>query len=104
MNHQAPFDVGIPPVRNVLEQADREGAILDLDKHDWPFAMVLPPLLGGRLTFELANNHMWRTEFAFRKWSTPAADSMGLADVQGGDERDWMEFTHRSYWALLNCG
>ncbi|MFM8287727.1 MAG: hypothetical protein ACKOGA_13470, partial [Planctomycetaceae bacterium] len=104
VNHQAPFDVGIPPVRNVLEQADREGAILDLDKHDWPFAMVLPPLLGGRLTFELANNHMWRTEFAFRKWSTPAADSMGLADVQGGDERDWMEFTHRSYWALLNCG
>jgi hypothetical protein len=21
-----------------------------------------------------------------------------------GDERDWIEYTHQSYWALLNCG
>lgn len=104
MNHKTPFDVGIPPARSVIEQTDREGAFLDMDKHDWPFAMVLPPMLGNRLTFELANNHMWRTEFAFRKWSTPAADSMGLADVNSGGEKDWIEFTHRSYWALLNCG
>lgn len=104
MNHKTAFGVGIPPVRQVIEQTDREGAFLDMDKHDWPFAMVLPPLLGERLTFELANNHMWRTKFAFSKWTTPAAEWMGLSDVQSGDERDWMEFTHRTYWCLLNAG
>ncbi len=78
MNHKTAFGVGIPPVRSVIEQTDREGAFLDMTKHDWPFAMVLPPMLGERLTFELANNHMWRTNFAFSKWTTPAADWSGL--------------------------
>lgn len=104
MNHKTAFGVGIPPVRSVIEQTDREGAFLDMDKHDWPFAMVLPPMLGERLTFELANNHMWRTNFAFSKWTTPAADWMDLPDVNSGGEKEWMEFTHRTYWCLLNCG
>lgn len=104
LNHQTPFKVGIPPIQGVIEQVDREGALLDLDKHDWPFAMVLPPLLGNRLTYELANNHMWRTEFAFSKWTTPAPNWMPLADPQTGGEKDWMEFVHRTYWCLLNCG
>lgn len=104
LNHQTPFGVGIPPVKQVIEQADRENAILDLDKHDWPFAMVLPPMLGNRLTYELANNHMWRTEFAFSKWTTPAPDWMPLGDRDSGSEKDWMEFVHRTYWCLLNCG
>jgi len=109
LNHKTPFGVGIPPVKQVIEQTDREQAILDLDKHDWPFAMVLPPLLGSRLTYELANNHMWRTEFAFRKWTTPAPDWM-LSDSgdttkrSEGGEKDWIEFVHRTYWTLLNCG
>ena len=104
LNHQTAFDVGIPPVKQVIAQADREGAILDLDKHDWPFAMVLPPLLGSRLAYELANNHMWRTEFAFSKWTTPAPDWMGLGDGNSGGEKEWMEYVHRTYWTLLNCG
>lgn len=104
LNHQTPFGVGIPPVKQILEQADREKAILDMDKHDWPFAMVLPPLLGNRLTYELANNHMWRTEFAFSKWNTPAPDWMPISDRSMGGEKDWMEFVHRTYWSLLNCG
>jgi hypothetical protein len=104
INHKSAYPVGIPPVRNVLEQTDREGAILDLDKHDWPFAMVLPPMLGERLTFELANNHMWKTEFAFNQWNTPAAEWMDLRDVATGGEREWIEYTHRTYWTLLNCG
>lgn len=104
LNHQTPFGVGIPPVRQVIAQADREGAILDLDKHDWPFALVLPPLLGNRLTYELANNHMWRTEFAFSKWTTPAPDWMGLGEGVSGGEKEWMEYVHRTYWTLLNCG
>jgi hypothetical protein len=104
LNHQTPFGVGIPPVKEVIGQADREGAILDLDKHDWPFALVLPPLLGNRLTYELANNHMWRTEFAFSKWTTPAPDWMGLGDGVFGGEKEWIEYVHRTYWTLLNCG
>jgi hypothetical protein len=104
LNHQTAFGIGIPPVKQVIEQADRENAILDLDKHDWPFAMVLPPILGNRLTYELANNHMWRTEFAFNQWSTPAPKWMGLENDQRGSERAWMEFVHRTYWCLLNCG
>jgi len=104
INHQTPFGVGIPPIKQVIEQADRENAILDLDKHDWPFAMVLPPVLGNRLTYELANNHMWRTEFAFRQWSTPAPDWMELGNNQVDGEKAWMEFVHRTYWCLLNCG
>lgn len=104
LNHQTPFGVGIPPVKEVIGQADREGAILDLDKHDWPFALVLPPLLGNRLTYELANNHMWRTEFAFSKWTTPAPEWMGLGDGVFGGEKEWIEYVHRTYWTLLNCG
>jgi hypothetical protein len=104
LNHQTPFDVAVPPVRQVLVQADRENAILDMDKHDWPFAMLLPPILGKSLTYELANNHMWRTEFAFTKWTTPAPDWMPLTNPQGGTEKDWIEFVHRTYWCLLNSG
>jgi hypothetical protein len=104
MNHKSPFEVGIPPVQKVLEQARREGAFLDMDKHDWPFAIALPPLLGNQLTFELANNHMWRTEFAFTNWNTPAPEWMQLGDGKSGGEKEWIEFTHQTYWALLNCG
>ena len=104
MNHKTPFEVGIPPVRRVLEQARREGAFLDMDKHDWPFSIALPPLLGNQLTYELANNHMWRTEFAFTNWNTPAPPWMKLGDGTSGGEKEWIEFTHQTYWALLNCG
>lgn len=105
LNHQTPFAAGIPPLAPVIAQARQEGALFDMDKHDWPFALVLPPLLGPSL-YELANNHMWRTEFGFTKWSGPAP---GWAFPDGkerteGTEADWIEFTHRIYWALLNCG
>lgn len=104
INHQTPFDVAIPPTRAVLEQATRENALLDMDKHDWPFAMLLPTMLGNSLTYELANNHMWRTEFAFSKWNTPAPAWMNAGDGVSGGEREWIEFTHRTYWTLLNAG
>ncbi len=105
LNHRTPFASGIPPLAPVIEQARKEGALFDMDKHDWPFALVLPPLLGPSL-YELANNHMWRTEFGFTKWSGPApgwAFPDGQERREGG-EKEWIEFTHRIYWALLNCG
>jgi len=105
LNHRTPFASGIPPLAPIVEQARKEGALFDMDKHDWPFALVLPPLLGPSL-YELANNHMWRTEFGFTKWSGPApswAFGDGQERAEGG-EKNWIEFTHRIYWALLNCG
>lgn len=95
---------GAPPVRPMAAAARREGALLDMDKHDWPWAIALVPLMEIDL-FELSNNHAWRTEFAFTNWSTPAPAYMALpGGGRGGDERAWLEFTHRTYWALLNCG
>lgn len=101
LKHRTPFDLGIPPVEPILDQVRREGALTDMDKHDWPFAITLPPLLQESMLFELANNHMWRTEFGFSNWNTPAPAYMGLG--KHGTERDWIEYTHRTYWALLNC-
>lgn len=103
LNQKSAFPVSIPSVKPIIEQVDQENALLDMDKHDWPFALVLPPMLGKRVLFELANNHMWRTEFAFSKWSTPAADWMNQS-AQGGTERDWIEYTHHTYWCLLSAG
>jgi hypothetical protein len=29
---------------------------------------------------------------------------MELGDGKSGGEKEWIEFTHQTYWALLNCG
>ena len=72
LNHRNPPSQGVPPwgpvARNVLAQ----GALVDFDKLVWPFAMTLPVVAGDEL-YELANNHMWRTDFAFRQWNWNAA-------------------------------
>jgi len=104
LNHKSVFEQGAPPVGPVAAQAHREGALLDLDKHDWPWSMALVPVMGVDL-YELANNHVWRTEFAFTNWSTPAPAYMALPNQgQGGTELDWVVYGLENYYALLNCG
>ncbi len=104
LGHKEPFSVGAPPVKAIAREAKRQGALLDLDKHDWPWSMALVPLMNVDL-FELANNHIWRTEFGFTNWNANAAELFGRdAPMQGGNERDWIEFGFRNYYALLNCG
>ncbi len=104
LNHKIPFRMGAPPVIPVAGQAKLEGALLDLDKHDWPWSMALVPLMGVDL-YELANNHHWRTEFSMTNWSTPAPDWMHLPNAgRHGTERDWTLYTFQNYYALLNCG
>ncbi|MCZ7636301.1 MAG: CehA/McbA family metallohydrolase [Verrucomicrobia bacterium] len=84
--------------------ARTEGALLDLDKHDWPWSMALVPVMGVDL-FELANNHHWRTTFALTNWSTPAPAWMNLPNQgRNGNERDWTLYGFQNYYALLNCG
>ncbi len=57
LNHKEPFKMGAPPVGSIAAEARRQGAILDLDKHNWPWSMMLVPTMGVDL-FELANKHI----------------------------------------------
>ncbi len=104
LGHKSPFQLGVPPIKEVARLASEEGALLDLDKHDWPWSMILPPVMGVQL-YELANNHMWRTEFGFTNWNSPTPEWMRpRLQKQSGNERHWIEFTHANYHMLLNCG
>src|SRR5262249_23332000 len=88
----------------IAEQARRQGALFDLDKHDWPWSVALVPLMNVDL-FELANNHLWRTEFAMSKWNGASEDFVGQpGDGWSGSEREWIEAGCKYYYALLDCG
>ncbi len=106
LNHRTPFDLRTLPVRPIAEHARSEGALLELDKHNWPWSMMLMPIAKVDL-FELANNHMWRTDFAFSTFNVDYA--FGPMEVEkdeegGFTERGWIDFGFKNYYALLNCG
>ncbi len=104
LGHKTPFAIGVPPVGPIGPIARAEGALIDLDKHDWPWSMMLVPVLGVNL-YELANNHHWRTEFGINRWSTPAPAYMKLPNEgRGGTQDDWTRYTMANYYALLDCG
>ena len=105
LNHKSAFTLTAPPVAPIAEEARRQGAILDLDKHNWPWSMMLVPVMGVEL-FELTNNHLWRTDFFFNQWQagyTPEHWKIER-DEQGYTERGWIDFGFKNYYALLNCG
>ncbi len=106
LNHRKPPAATVPPWRPVIaESMARDANVLfDLDKFDWPFAAVLPTVAPESL-YELANNHMWRTEFAFRAWNTYAPPFIipPFGSREGG-ERDWIDYTLGMYYTLLNAG
>ena len=104
LNHKTVFRRGMPPVAEIAEQAHREGALLDLDKHSWPWSMMLVPIAKIDL-YELSNNSVWRTRFGFRRSATMPADFMKLESDEGGlTEWGWLDFGFQNYYALLNCG
>lgn len=104
LNHKSVLDLGAPPVKPIAALARAEGALLDLDKHNWPWSLAIVPLMNVDL-FELANNHVWRTSFAFTNWAAAAPAYMGLDyDGKRGTEAGWIHFGLRTYYALLNCG
>jgi hypothetical protein len=104
LNHKSVFRQGMPPVAEIAEQAHREGALLDLDKHSWPWSMMLVPIAKIDL-YELANNSVWRTEFGFRRSATDPASYMKLeSDDDGLTEWGWLDFGFQNYYTLLNCG
>jgi hypothetical protein len=105
LGHTRPLKQGVPPVGPVAEDARRQGALLDLDKHSWPWSLMIVPVMKVDL-FELANNHVWRTEFAFKTWTLDAAaEYMNLEKTdEGFTEWGWLDFGFQTYYALLNCG
>ncbi|MFK8113276.1 MAG: CehA/McbA family metallohydrolase [Rubripirellula sp.] len=106
LGHQGPLEQTVPPWKPVIDAARAADptVLFDMDKLAWPFAMTLP-VIAPDATYELANNHMWRTDFAFRKWYTPTPSYMAppFGDVEGG-ESQWIDFTLGMYYTLLNCG
>ena len=103
INHKTPLDLGVPPVVPVADRAHREGALIELDKHNWPWSMALVPVMPVNL-FELSNNHIWETEFAFHDFGEAPAPEMTIErDAKGFTERGWIDFGFKNYYALLNC-
>ena len=105
LNHKEPIDLQAHPVRAVAREARRQGALLDLDKHNWPWSMMLLPTMEVDL-FELTNNHLWRTEFLFKNWYPEYFPSYLELPFDGGSysEESWIHWGFANYYALLNCG
>jgi hypothetical protein len=103
LNHRSRFEQPVLPLQAVAAKARAEGALLDLDKHNWPWSLALVPLLKVDL-FELANNHHWEAGYAIRGWAVPAPAWMGLSGSGTDNERDWTLYGFQTYYALLNCG
>jgi hypothetical protein len=102
VNHRTVLDLPALPIRRVAERAHAEGALLDLDKHNWEWSMALVPICKPDL-YELANNHHWRTEFGITNWAVPAPAWMNIGNGSS-NERDWASYGFQNYYALLNCG
>lgn len=105
LNHQQPFARLAPPVTPIATAAHAEGALIDLDKHSWPWSLMLIPVANVDL-FELSNNSVWRTNFGFRTapavpppWTTLERSADG-----GLTEWGWLNYGFEMYYALLNCG
>jgi hypothetical protein len=105
LNHRSVFRHTAPPVAGIAAQAHAEGALLDLDKHSWPWSLMLVPVAQVDL-FELANNSVWRTTFGFRQVGMPLPPWVEL-EMEGDQaltEWGWLNFGWEIYYALLNCG
>jgi hypothetical protein len=104
LNHKTPLGLGVPPFGPVARRAHDEGALIELDKHNWPWSMALVPAMPVDL-FELSNNHIWETNFSFHDWGELPAPYMNVErDAKGFTERGWIQFGFENYYALLDCG
>lgn len=104
LNHRQAFDRGVPPVGPIAEQARREGALIELDKHNWPWSAMIVPIMQVDL-YELANNHVWRTQFGFTDWPELPPPYMRIeGDGRSYTEAGWIDYGFQNYYALLNCG
>jgi hypothetical protein len=105
INQRGSLDLSAPPVRPVAAAAHASGALLDLDKHTWNWSPMIVPIMQVDL-FELANNHIWRTEFAFKTWTLDVLprDWEIETDAESYTEWGWIDWGFKTYYAFLNCG
>lgn len=104
LGHRSKLESGVPPVGPVITRAREEGALLELDKHCWPWSMALIPVMDVDL-YELANNHMWPAGFGFPGWGEAPAEYMNIErNSEGLTEWGWIDYTFQNYYALLNSG
>jgi hypothetical protein len=104
LNHQSILEAGVPPVKPIAAQGHKEGGLIELDKHNWPWTMIIIPVMSADL-YELTNNHVWRTEFAITDWAEKDAPYMKVErNERGWTEWGWVDFGLQNYYALLNCG
>jgi len=66
LNHQTVLEAGVPPVRPIAERIHKEGGLIELDKHNWPWSMAIIPVARVDL-FELTNNHVWAHRVRLRQ-------------------------------------
>ncbi len=111
LGHRENLKQTVPPWQPVIDglKVSDPHVLFDMDKLDWPFAMILPTLFestqGASCLYELSNNHVWRTKFAFTEWNTVAPSFIQPPfGSQVGGHRAWLDYTHGMYYALLNCG
>ncbi|MGQ0633029.1 MAG: CehA/McbA family metallohydrolase [Planctomycetaceae bacterium] len=105
LNHRSVFSNTAPPVAAIADQAHSEGALLDLDKHSWPWSMMLVPVAKVDL-YELSNNSVWRTRFGLNQMPTSLPEWMHV-ERDGPNtltEWGWLNYGFEMYYALLNCG
>jgi hypothetical protein len=104
LNHRSAFDEHCLPLATIAKRAHADGALIDLEKHNWEWAAVVAPVLPVDL-FELANNHNWRIGFGVKNWGAQAPEWMKLQGPRTIDnEVDWLEYGWQFYYALLNSG
>ena len=105
LNHRSVLDLAAPPVGPIASRARQESALLDLDKHSWPWSLMIVPLMDVDF-FELSNNHLWQTRFGFSEWTLDKApEYMKLKlSPNGFTEESWTDFGFQTYYGLLNCG
>ncbi len=105
INQRRGMELATPPVLPVAREAHGSGALLDLDKHSWNWSPMVVPVMNVDL-FELANNHVWRTEFAFKNWTLDVLPKTWEPETEpaGYTEWGWIDWGFKTYYAFLNCG
>lgn len=99
LGHSRPFTLTAPPIKPVIAEARKQNAIIDWDKHCWPWSTMLVPVAGID-TMELSNNHMWRLKPHWTLWGEKPPAWMQCSDDAAG----WADYGFQTYYALLNSG
>jgi len=105
LNQKEVLKMGAPPVAPIAQAARKQGALLDLDKHSWPWSLMLVPVMDVDL-FELSNNHIWRTNFHFKNFIVKTRPTHLDFEMEGEGftENGWIHYGFEMYYSMLNCG